>query len=190
MGMPCSPWSVFLATAMVVPTPVATGVVRRLVSDDEYIGYHIPAGSTVVASIWYIVHVSETRHIVIVSSRRTLSRDERVYPDAEAFRPERFHNLDRATAEYMDPRNYVFGFGRRICPGLLISDSSIWLAIADIIATSDIAKCRDASSKITTPVAAWESGLVSQPVSYTVEIRPRSEQSAKLIQQINDSAIL
>jgi len=157
---------------MVVPTPVATGVVRRLVSDDEYIGYHIPAGSTVVANIW------------------AMSRDERVYPDAEAFRPERFQNLDRETAEYMDPRNYVFGFGRRICPGLLIADSSIWLAMANVIATFDIAECRDASGKITTPVAAWESGLGSQPVSYTVEIRPRSEQSAKLIQQINDSAIL
>lgn len=149
--------------------PPPLGLPHRLVSDDEYRGYHIPAGSTVIANIW------------------AMSRDERVYADPEVFRPERFENLDRETAEFVDPRRYTFGFGRRVCPGLLLADGSIWLAFANIIATLDIRKARDASGQESTPVAAWVSGFVSQPVSYVVDIRPRSTQSVGLIQQMNDS---
>jgi len=150
------------------PSPL--GLPHRLVSDDEYRGYRIPAGSTVIANIW------------------AMGRDERVYADPEVFRPERFENLDREKAEFMDPRRYTFGFGRRVCPGLLLADGSIWLAFANIIATLDITKARDASGQELSPVAAWVSGFVSQPVSYVVDIRPRSTQSVGLIQQMNEAA--
>jgi cytochrome P450 len=40
-------------------------------------------------------------------------RDESVYPDASTFKPERFMNVDLKKEKLMDPRSYVFGFGRR-----------------------------------------------------------------------------
>jgi len=40
----------------------------------------------------------------------------------------------------MDPRNYVFGAGRRRCPGIHLIESGLWLVIARIVATLDIRK--------------------------------------------------
>lgn len=41
-------------------------------------------------------------------------RDERIYPNADQFKPERFtEEVDEETEKRRDPRNYVFGFGRR-----------------------------------------------------------------------------
>lgn len=40
-----------------------------------------------------------------------------MYPEPDAFKPERF--LEPRSAEVtqrMDPKNYVFGFGRRLVP--------------------------------------------------------------------------
>ena len=46
-----------------------------------------------------------------------MSRDEGRFPNAEAFIPERFLNEDGMLNDN-DPADFVFGFGRRICPGV------------------------------------------------------------------------
>ena len=38
--------------------------------------------------------------------------DVSVYPDASIFKPEHFMEVDSEKQILMDPRNYVFGFGR------------------------------------------------------------------------------
>ena len=40
-------------------------------------------------------------------------RDPNLYPNPDAFQPERFYNLSPEEAERLDPRDIVFGFGRR-----------------------------------------------------------------------------
>jgi hypothetical protein len=42
-----------------------------------------------------------------------MTRDEQMYPEAGIFNPERFMNLNGKEAGQTDPRDYVFGFGRR-----------------------------------------------------------------------------
>ena len=44
---------------------------------------------------------------------RSMLRDEFLYPDASTFKPERFMEADPDKKRLMDPRNYIFGFGRR-----------------------------------------------------------------------------
>ena len=52
--------------------PVPIGVPKRVTQDDVYRGYFIPAGATVIKNIWAVF------------------RDPNIYPDPEAFNPDRF----------------------------------------------------------------------------------------------------
>jgi cytochrome P450 len=92
-----------------------------------------------------------------------MTRDEEVYPDAEFFKPERFFKDGTLNKEIRDPRDIVFGFGRRcvfsrsysivlsvlflrcfrICPGRYLAFSSLWTSIAGILATLEIAKSNE-----------------------------------------------
>ncbi|KAH9934613.1 cytochrome P450 monooxygenase, partial [Amylocystis lapponica] len=121
--------------------PVPLGIPHCTTADDEYHGYYIAKGTVVIANIW------------------AMTRDETVFPEPEIFRPERFEKMATFTSELTDPRNLVFGFGRRICPGQSYADASVWLAITNILATLQISKARDADGKEITPVVAYNSGL-------------------------------
>lgn len=75
----------------------SSGVPHRVTEDDVYEGYRIPKGSIVIPNIWKMTHDAET------------------YADPMAFTPERF--LTHATrAAERDPKELVFGFGRRCVP--------------------------------------------------------------------------
>lgn len=68
------------------------GVPHAVTADDTFMGYHIPKGATIVPGHW------------------AMSMDEHMYPDPDAFEPERF--LKDADLPYSQ-----FGFGRRKCIG-------------------------------------------------------------------------
>jgi cytochrome P450 len=63
--------------------------------EDVYEGYRIPEGATVIANVF------------------SIARDGDIYPDPLEFRPERF----LGPSPQVDPHKFVFGFGRRACPG-------------------------------------------------------------------------
>ncbi|EPS93953.1 hypothetical protein FOMPIDRAFT_1170091 [Fomitopsis schrenkii] len=149
--------------------PVPLGVPHQLLEDDEYMGYRMPRGSTVFSNIWAMTH------------------DEEHYPDPERFNPDRF--LDKlGESDFDDPRRYVFGFGRRICPGRILADASVWLAAANIIATLDIHKARTPTGAEITPEVKFASGSVSHPKPFTCDIRPRSKKCNELIMHTPPSA--
>ena len=102
----------------------------------------------------------------ILSLHRQMLRDEEFYSDPYEFNPDRFisptdtsdRKIDSTelSASAGDPKSIVFGFGRRsesqrhlslgghrhcdnrICPGLHLADSTIWLTIACVLASFDI----------------------------------------------------
>lgn len=45
---------------------------------------------------------------------RSMSRNEDVYPEPEVFRPERFLDLTKTELDNIDPKDFTFGFGRRL----------------------------------------------------------------------------
>ncbi|KAH9948695.1 cytochrome P450 monooxygenase [Amylocystis lapponica] len=148
---------------------VPIGIPHSLTVNDQYRGYDIPAGSTVLPNIWYVA----------------MSRDEEFYPDPETFRPERFAELDGSLSELKDPRNMVFGFGRRICPGRHFADLAVWLVMANIIATFDIRKARDTAGNEITPQRNFVLGFISHPEMFACDIHPRSQKAVDLITGMN-----
>lgn len=88
--------------------------------DDVYRGMHIPKGSLVSSYPRPGMSVQLVDGVVVVPCCQVfgniwaMMHDERIFTDADKFNPERFlENVDTETERKRDPRNYVFGFGRR-----------------------------------------------------------------------------
>lgn len=67
----------------------------------------------VIPNIWSVALQIMSQIDVPINANRGMTRNDSFYPEPEMFRPERFEQMDRYTAEARDPRNMVFGFGRR-----------------------------------------------------------------------------
>ena len=70
-------------------------------------------GATVIGNIWYAVNILLILNVDILV--RAMTRDETRCPDAETFIPERFLDAEGMLTD--DKVDFVFGFGRRVCPG-------------------------------------------------------------------------
>lgn len=127
------------------------------------------------------------RDTVIVTNLWAMTQDSAMYPEPETFRPERFQEMDNYTAEQADPRKFILGFGRRICPGRHFADVTIWLTVASIIAAFDISKARDAGGNEIIPRMSFTSGLVSFPEPFECDIRPRTTRTRHLISQLSEN---
>ncbi|GJE91694.1 cytochrome P450 [Phanerochaete sordida] len=140
--------------------PTITAVPHTAVADDEYHGYFVPAGTTVLANVWAIMH------------------DESVYHDADRFIPERF--CDEGAP---DSLSVAFGFGRRICPGLAIAQIHVFVTIASILATFNIELARDSAGNVIEPTEDATSGVINFPKPFKVSITPRSPEAIELIKR-------
>ena len=62
-----------------------------------------------------------------------MSRNASTYPDPEKFDPERFYSRKE-----MDPREIIFGFGRRICPGMHLAMQGFFIAASLLLWSSRV----------------------------------------------------
>ncbi|EIN11182.1 cytochrome P450 [Punctularia strigosozonata HHB-11173 SS5] len=150
-------------------TPIPLSVPHRLIQDDVYEDQVLPEGTWCLANIWAILH------------------DDDLYPDPHNFRPERFmEETDATRARMIDPETYVFGFGRRRCPGHNFAHASVWLAIARILACFEISPIGDNEKDV--PVPAFTPGAIRNTLPFACKITPRHSKVAELIEQDNPSA--
>lgn len=140
--------------------PVPLGMPHRLMEDNTYRKFTIPAGSSVLVNIHSILQDCDKPN---------------------EFIPERYINNNKLP----NPHTVIFGFGRRICPGRHFSEESLWLISAHMIATMDINKAIDENGDVITPPLEFTTGFVSHPKPFKCSIRPRSEQAVTLIGQMN-----
>lgn len=161
--------------------PVLTlGVPHCATEDDEYMGYYIPKGATVMMNIF------------------TLNRNPERYPNPRVFDPARFlgdHTTAAESATSIDVSqrdHFSFGAGRRICPGLHIAERTLFLSIARLLWGFDISKGRK-------PVKSGDRGtqwveitpdqddivgaIASRPVPFPATIRPRSERHTQVMRK-------
>jgi len=133
--------------------PVATlGLPHVLRNDEEFEGYLLPKGTTILANILY------------------MSRDEQEYPSAKQFMPERFLKEDGKSLRTEGHISFGFGYGRRVCPGSHLAEATVFGAIVSILW----------SSKISWPAGKGEPKIeypkeisVSRPQWFPIDVQPR-----------------
>lgn len=113
-------------------------------------------------------------------------KDPDMFPDPEAFRPERF-------LETKEPRiiafELPFGFGRRICPGMHLARNSIFINIARILWAYDMLPALDeAGNEVLPDSMNYTNGFNSRPVSFECRFVPRSERVLETIRNENKVA--
>jgi cytochrome P450 len=104
------------------------------------------------------------------------------YPEPERFEPGRYLSADgQLDPSVRDPRTACFGFGRRICPGRFVADTSLYMVIATLIATVDIVRAKDEQGDEIVPEVEVTSGLLSHLKPFPWSVRPRSQHAEELL---------
>ncbi|CAE6430847.1 unnamed protein product [Rhizoctonia solani] len=130
------------------------GVPHACIEEDIYRGYRIPKGATMA-----------------------MSNDENVYSSPERFDPSRF--LDPST-----PEAPAFGFGRRSCPGIHFAQAALFMIASGLISIFDIRpKCDSEGHPIPLTADMKQNSLISQPLPFEVDIKPRSEKHERLLRE-------
>ncbi|KAM5543801.1 hypothetical protein V8D89_002418 [Ganoderma adspersum] len=123
--------------------------------EDEYLGYRIPKKTWIMANVWAMLH------------------DEKDYPDPETFKPERFLPGERGPER--DPRELVYGFGRRLCPGMHLANTYLYLVVVRTIATFELCPEEDEKGVPQVPPLDFATGLVSVPKPFRCVFKPREK---------------
>ncbi|KAG8983034.1 hypothetical protein FRB90_006358 [Tulasnella sp. 427] len=100
--------------------PAGSGIPHLPVADDFFEGYFIPKGTTVLQNAW------------------GTGRDERYYTNPTTFDPERFLTTDedqrpKLNSNVLNPWDWAFGFGRRICPGRDLAIQGAWVSAVFVL---------------------------------------------------------
>ncbi|KDR74420.1 hypothetical protein GALMADRAFT_99454 [Galerina marginata CBS 339.88] len=93
-------------------SPLIIAIPHTSIADDTYDGWVFPSGTTVIANICDMLNNC---------------------PRNEEFLPHRFIDGTDLGDVPPDPRDVVFGFGRRRCPGMHVADNSLWTAVAGML---------------------------------------------------------
>ncbi|KAF8642415.1 hypothetical protein AX16_009680 [Volvariella volvacea WC 439] len=119
------------------------GIAHYVIKNDEYQGYHIPKGTTVLPNVWAMLH------------------DPVQYPEPFRFRPERYMDRERNVNDGINRHpDAAFGFGRRACPGRWFAFDSLWIAVASILSVFDVLKAVDEEGNTIEPQIQYSSALL------------------------------
>lgn len=114
-----------------------------------------------------------------------------MYPDPESFKPERW--LEPAYPTYQEPltkypnlkRFAAFGHGRRICPGLEVSERSLFLQVSSLYWACDIGPETDANGqKIEIPFYDYTGIAISTPRPFRFSVKERVDGRLKIMEEV------
>lgn len=137
------------------------GLPHRAAQDNIFDDYFIPKDALIMANLWQMTH------------------DPNVYEFPMRFNPSRFLDSEGNVPD-QDPREIIFGFGRRICPGALFAEASIFLVCAWSLATLSITAPIENGVKII-PSLDVISGTSLHVAPFKCNIQPRSVKSKSLL---------
>ncbi|ERT02455.1 cytochrome P450 monooxygenase [Sporothrix schenckii 1099-18] len=143
--------------------------------DDEYKGWHIPAGAWVQGNVWAIHH------------------NAREFPDPDRFAPERFIAGSDLARPFPGDRGYMtFGWGRRVCSGQALAEQGVWITIARLLWAFTIAPYRDPKTGVQDKVDifAFTNGLNMRPQPFRCTFVPRAEEIRETLVREGQQALV
>lgn len=123
-----------------------------LTQADEYRGFHIPSGTLVFVNAWWVLldckgwRLYSSGLLFGYAIIRGILHDEELFPQPKEFKPERWISKDGhldlekydSEGAVVNPWVVVFGYGRRICQGIVFSEYGLWIAMAIILSSLEI----------------------------------------------------
>ena len=134
------------------------GVPHSPIEDDEYLGYHIPKGATIVENQWAI------------------NTNDENFQDPFEFRPERW-------LQHPDQPLCTFGLGRRTCPGKQIAQNSVFIAVARILWAYNISHYYYNGTKVPIDPLDITQTLVGRPSPFQASFSIRSLAHQRIVEQ-------
>jgi len=116
------------------------------------------------------------------------TRNETLYPDADAFRPERW--LEKSYPTYREPLSRYpttvgftsFGFGRRTCLGQELAEVEVFTVVAAVAWAFDIRKKRDRhGTEMAVPWYNYNNLAIVKPENFPFTLALRSEERREKI---------
>ncbi|EJD49818.1 cytochrome P450 [Auricularia subglabra TFB-10046 SS5] len=146
---------------------IATGIPHRTAKDDVYKGYFIPKNTTILFNSWNLsLHAEDGSPL------------DRPYE----FIPERFLADSPKSSRPINPEEYAFGFGRRICPGRHIANDILFLMISGLLTTVWVSNKVDKNgNEVPLPVQWSGAGAISYPLPLHPRFEPRSSTAVDMI---------
>ena len=150
--------------------PVPLGVPRLLEEDDEWNGYYLPKGA--------VIHAIDL----------ALARNPKLYPDPEAYNPSRW--LEPEYPTYKEPLteyprlmgHHGFGMGRRMCPGIEITEAELLVSCGSIVGCFELKPYMDANGQPKWPANYdFTPNLIGGPLPFEMDVKVRSPEKASRI---------
>ncbi|KAI9902695.1 hypothetical protein N3K66_002047 [Trichothecium roseum] len=135
------------------------GIPHKSISDDTYNGMHIPK---------------------VYANAQAMAQDERMYANPRSFSPERFAPKSEGGSGEPLPVAH-FGFGRRICVGRFLADSSVWIMAATMLATLNFRKPTNEEGIEYEPDVSFTNGTTCHPRPFKCNIQARSVRTVALV---------
>lgn len=130
--------------------PVTPIAVPHVLRQDDFIGdYFVPKGTVVIGNTWSLLHKKSV-----------------FGHDADKFRPERFLNSGFKSFDA------AFGYGKRVCPGKLFAEKTLFIMISHILQSFSISPLQNGQ---TLDPDNFDFGLILRPSPFECKIVPRSE---------------
>lgn len=157
----------------------SVGAPHRLMQDDVYQGYLIPAGTFIFTNVWYAslnTSLLLFRPLISLVRSRGILHDEKHFPEPSTFNPDRW--LDYSDPAHpriavddpsgpIDPYIVALGYGRRNCQGMSFAQSELWIAAAALLSHFEIKQKIDSmTQKPIVPVPEWTGDSVRYEIPF------------------------
>jgi cytochrome P450 len=124
------------------------GVPHASTEDDVYNGFFIPKGKflTLSCTSRFTVRYLRLKGAIMLANAWAILHNPDLYPDPEAFKPERFLNDDGTLQD--DPViTLAFGIGKRICPGRHFVDSTLFIVVSSVLSVFNVVNAKDKNGR-------------------------------------------